>query len=116
MGFLSNTATEFQWKNLESLAAWEEILAAPGKKLVFKHSTRCSISVFALRDFERSFDENSGIDCYFLDLLKHRDVSNAIAENTGVYHESPQVIVLNDGRVIYDASHHKIDTQTINHI
>jgi bacillithiol system protein YtxJ len=113
---MSSTTTPFPWKKLTDLASLEEILSAPGKNLIFKHSTRCSISSFALRDFERSFDKDSGINCYFLDLLRHRNISDAIAERTGIYHESPQVIVLNEGKVVYEASHHKIDTQTINHI
>ena len=111
-----SVTTRLTWNELSSLSGLEEILAAPGKHLLFKHSTRCGTSSFALKDFERTFDPASGIQCYFLDLLKYREISDAIAARTGVRHESPQVIVLVDGKVVYEASHHQIDTQTINHM
>lgn len=115
MGFMTNTPT-LTWKELNTLSGLDEILSAPGKKLFFKHSTRCGTSSMALKSFERHFAPESGISCYFLDLLKYREISNEIAARTGVYHQSPQVIVLQDGKVVYDASHHSIDAQTINRI
>lgn len=116
MGFMSSTPTPIAWKKLDSLSELHEILAAPGKKLFFKHSTRCGTSSMALKQFERQFDVESGISCYFLDLLKYREISNEIALRTGIYHQSPQVIVLQDEKVVYNASHHHIDAQTINHV
>ncbi len=92
----------------------KEILHSDKKVLIFKHSTRCSISSMALNNFEREFEINENIDTYFLDLLKHRDVSDAIAEKANVYHQSPQVIVFENEKSIYDASHGQIDALTIN--
>jgi len=118
MGLFSRTsATDtFPWTPLTSVAQLEEILGTPsGKaKLFFKHSTRCSISSMALRSFEREWKtEDDRFELYFLDLIAHRDVSGAIAEETGIIHQSPQVVVVKDGEVIYDASHHSIDAETI---
>ena len=78
-----------------------------GPVLIFKHSTRCSISSMALNRLERSWQEDdmSNIKPYYLDLISYRDISNEIATEFDVPHQSPQVIVIKDGKAIYDNSH-----------
>lgn len=75
--------------------------------VVFKHSTRCSISSMAKARLDREEHWDQG-QFFYLDLLKHRDISTAIAENFDVHHESPQVILLSKGECVYDASHNAI--------
>ncbi len=75
--------------------------------VIFKHSTRCSISSMAKSRLERS-DEPEGMDFYYLDLIRYRGVSNRIAELYKVTHESPQVLLIRNGECIYDASHSEI--------
>ncbi|WKZ67747.1 MAG: bacillithiol system redox-active protein YtxJ [Flavobacteriales bacterium] len=75
--------------------------------LIFKHSTRCSISSAALNRLESAWgaaDEDLGA-IYLLDLIRHRGISNAIADRYGVQHESPQVLVIRHGRCVHHASH-----------
>ena len=93
----------------------ELVVVAQSKPVViFKHSTRCGISSMALNSFKREWtSEDSLADVYILDLLRHRDVSNDVAEITGVYHQSPQAIVLKGTEVIYEASHSAIDARKI---
>jgi bacillithiol system protein YtxJ len=81
--------------------------------LLFKHSTTCSISRMALKNFEREFDLQDKIDTYFLDLLNFRSVSNEIASRFQVIHQSPQILLIKDGVAIYNASHDKIDAQEL---
>ena len=81
--------------------------------LVFKHSTRCSISRMALRQFETDWNLDGKITPFFLDLLEYRPISNAIAERLGVVHQSPQVIVIKDGQAVYDASHEAIQVSAL---
>ena len=81
--------------------------------LLFKHSTRCSISSMALNGFERNWTGNAKCELYFIDLIKNRDVSNKSVELTGVHHQSPQAIVLRNSNVIYDATHTSIDAERI---
>jgi bacillithiol system protein YtxJ len=76
-------------------------------QVIFKHSTTCSISSMALNRLERA-EAPSNADFYYLDLLKLRSISNAIAVKFEVHHESPQVIVLKNGTCIYDESHYGI--------
>ncbi|MCU0440895.1 MAG: bacillithiol system redox-active protein YtxJ [Bacteroidia bacterium] len=72
--------------------------------VIFKHSTRCSISSAALARMERGWQKD-GVKTYYLDLLAHRDISNAVAVNYGVEHQSPQVLVIQNGSCIYNESH-----------
>lgn len=75
--------------------------------LIFKHSTRCSVSSMAENRLERSWnaEEIPSMDIYHLDLIQHRDISNYIAETFDVPHESPQVLIISDGQCIYHNSH-----------
>lgn len=102
------------WKKIESeddlKIAIENSYA--NKVAIFKHSTSCFISKTVLRNFERDLEsiENKEdiADLYFLDLLAYRPLSNKIAEDLDIRHESPQLLVIEDGKVINDASHQNI--------
>ena len=73
-------------------------------QVIFKHSTRCSISAVALQRLQK-VSQPSDIDFYFLDLLSFRNLSNRIADIFGVPHESPQVLLIHNGECVYDESH-----------
>jgi bacillithiol system protein YtxJ len=73
-------------------------------QVIFKHSTRCSISALAKSRLEKSGGDTS-IDFYYLDLIRYRSLSNMVAEVFNIYHESPQVLVIKDGACVYDESH-----------
>jgi bacillithiol system protein YtxJ len=73
-------------------------------QLIFKHSTRCSISSMAKSRLERTAQPD-GVDFYYLDLIQHRSLSAKIAEDFLVSHESPQVLLIKAGECIYDESH-----------
>lgn len=81
-------------------------------QLIFKHSTRCSISSVAKSRLERS-ETPDNIDFYYLDLIKHRKISAKIAEIFAVYHESPQVLLIKNGACIYNESHSGISMDDI---
>ncbi len=81
-------------------------------QVIFKHSTRCSISSMALSRLERS-EQPLEVDFYLLDLIAYRSVSNAVASFFDVHHESPQVILLKNGECIYDESHYSITMDEI---
>ncbi len=79
---------------------------------IFKHSTSCSISGMSKMRLESAWDLNN-IKIYYLDLLNHRDISNAIAAEFHVHHESPQIILMSKGECIYDASHFDISVDEL---
>jgi bacillithiol system protein YtxJ len=83
--------------------------------LIFKHSTRCSISKATLARLERNWknEELPANKIYFLDLLSYRDISNKIAASLEVEHESPQLIVMHLGKAVYVKSHFDIDYASV---
>lgn len=85
------------------------------KIAIFKHSTSCFISKTVLKNFEKeieSVEENNTV-LYFLDLLAYRNLSNKIAEDFNIRHESPQLLVIENGKVINNASHQNISISQI---
>ena len=106
---------KINWIELTDLGQLNEISTLSNEKpvAIFKHSTRCSISRMALKQFENEFDSSDKVTLYFLDLIAHRDVSNEIAHRFGVTHQSPQLILINDGKAIYNVSHSDIDAEEL---
>ncbi|WP_109831382.1 bacillithiol system redox-active protein YtxJ [Reichenbachiella versicolor] len=97
------------WNHLTQLEQLNTIKSESSNHpvLLFKHSTRCSISSMALDRLQRAWnqEELGDLKPYYLDLINNRDISNAIAQEFGVDHESPQIIIISDGKAIYDNSH-----------
>lgn len=104
------------WNSLTQIEQLDAIVAASVEKpvVIFKHSTRCSISRMALKNFEREYNlEESEVAPYFLDLLQHRDISNEIAQKFQVIHQSPQLLLIKNGKSVYDVSHSEIDAEAL---
>jgi bacillithiol system protein YtxJ len=108
------------WNELTSIEQLDDIKkeSADHAVAILKHSTRCGISRMVLKQFESDYkEEYNDVKLYFLDLLNNRDVSNEIAARFGVHHESPQLIILRDGKVVHHSSHQSIQAETLeNHL
>jgi bacillithiol system protein YtxJ len=124
MSFLKNmfgsneekqSVSKVGWRQLTDLGQLNEIIDLSTEKpvIIFKHSTRCSISRMVLKQFENEFDLQDKVIPYFLDLLEFRNVSNEIASRFGVMHQSPQIILVKDGKAVYNASHESIDIRKL---
>ncbi len=94
-------------KNEEQLNMLKEI-SHQKIQMIFKHSTQCSISAAAYQEMEKV-----DTTAWYLDIFQHRPISNQIAEDFGVKHESPQVLLVKNGAVVYHESHRKITQETI---
>ena len=104
------------WIQLTQIETLEEIAEDSSNQsiAILKHSTSCGISRMVLRQFEQNYNlDPDTFKLYFLDLLSYRDISNKIATRFNVPHESPQLIVIKDGKAIYDASHSAIDVEKL---
>ena len=100
------------WISLESADQLNGIKHHQGYCIIYKHSTRCSISLMAKRRIEMDAAEvPDNLPVYFLDLIKHRDISNQIAQDFHVHHESPQLLLIKDGECILDQSHSSISIE-----
>lgn len=105
-----------QWKTLETLEHLEEAISRSQDVpvAIFKHSTRCSVSFMAKKTLELTWKFNSDeIEIYFLDLIRFRPISNEIAQRFKIHHESPQLIVLQDGKAVYNVSHNDISVDDL---
>ncbi|MCG8184366.1 thioredoxin family protein [Tenacibaculum piscium] len=118
------------WIPLISLHQLEEIKEASTQKpvAIFKHSTRCGVSSMAIKRFIKSFESFENIDAentennqkntpqknlkdfkvYYLDLISYREISNEIATQFQVTHQSPQLLIIQKKVVIAHASHNDI--------
>jgi bacillithiol system protein YtxJ len=86
--------------------------------VILKHSTRCPTSSMALNRLERNWDSSKVNDLkhYYLDLIRYRDISNQIASDFDVMHQSPQVLIISDGKCVYNASHMGISFAEIENV
>lgn len=97
--------------NAQQLAELKELSKAR-PQVIFKHSTRCSISTMAKNRLERNEQPQTG-DFYFLDLIRYRSLSNQIAEDFAVIHESPQILLIKNTECVYEESHSGIQMDEI---
>lgn len=98
---------ELPWIQLESMDQLDVIAENSKNKtqVVYKHSSTCGISRMVLNMFSEGYDTDLDIDLYFLMIQNHREVSNTIEEKFGVKHESPQLLVIKNGEVVFHTSH-----------
>lgn len=104
------------WHQLNQMEQLDNIMKESSSKpvVIFKHSTRCGISRAVLKMFERKYSySDDQLKLYYLDLLQNRDISNEIAARLKIHHESPQLIVLKDGKAVYNTSHHSIEAELL---
>ena len=107
--FIFTKSNKMDWNNLNSVEQLSEIDEKSKTKtqIIFKHSTRCSVSSFAKRILTSEYDEDvqGKVDVHYLDLIAFREISQEIASRYSVIHESPQILVINNGACSYSASH-----------
>jgi len=76
-----------------------------GSFLLFKHSTGCPTSVIAFERYERWLADHPDVCTGWIEVVRQRPLARAVAERTGLRHETPQAIWLVDGRAGWNASH-----------
>lgn len=122
MGFLDRVFSMQQkeifdtWKVLEEEEQLNQIVKDSYTKpvVLFKHSIRCGTSAMVKNQLENDWDLEEGtLDFYYLDLINHRNISNLIAQKFNVVHQSPQIIILKEGKAIFDTSHQMISVEGI---
>lgn len=108
------------WHQLTDINQLQEIISKSNQQphenlavLLFKHSTRCSISSMALNRLETRWQDDAKIPTYYLDLIIHRDISNEIESLFQIEHASPQVLLIKNGKCFYSSSHTDISAGNI---
>lgn len=102
------------WIDLTKEEQLQDLIQASYSKVqvIFKHSTRCSISSVAFQRLKKA-EQPAEIDFYYLDLISFRSLSNKVAEVFKVRHESPQILLIKNGECVYDESHLAISMEDI---
>ena len=110
--FVYHKNSDMNWENLNSIDQLLDIDEKSKSKtqIIFKHSTRCSVSTFAKKILEREYNDavQEQADVYYLDLISFREVSNEIANRYAVLHQSPQMLVVKDGVCVFNSSHSNV--------
>lgn len=116
IGKMFQTVIIPDWKEIDNSSDLDQLIQESYKKpvIIFKHSTACGISQSVKLQLEEDHGEYlDGFQIYFLDLLENREMSDKIADRFNVIHQSPQVILLINGKVVYHASHHAIKAEVL---
>ncbi len=104
------------WKILNDIKQLNQIAKDSKVKpiAIYKHSTTCGISRMVLRGLEAQYDiDAESLDFYYLDLKAHRNISNEVAARFKVWHESPQIIIIRNGKAVYNASHSAVNAHVL---
>lgn len=102
-----------EWERLESQEGLDKLItkSSEAPQLIFKHSTRCSLSSMAFNRLQEGLPQ---MGLHIVDVIKDRQLSNLIAQKFLIAHQSPQVLVIHQNSCIYNASHFDISSRTIN--
>jgi len=97
-------------KNLDTQEEFEQLIEDSRKKpqILLKHSTRCPISRGAMSECKRFAKRDNSADIWTLLVVENRELSQAVADQTGIEHRSPQAIIFRDGRPVWKGSHYDI--------
>jgi len=106
----STSAIPFEHpQSFEDLAAYQHLT---GPVFIYKHSTRCSVSLFAMKRL-LLLDTTQNETWVYIDVVAQRPLSLALAEELNILHESPQLILLSEGNVLAHGSHHQVTETTV---
>jgi len=112
----SEGVSDFGWQEITSEESLSEVIMASNQKtqVIYKHSTRCATSFFALKDLQSlSAEIKEKAEFYMVDVISQRGLSSKIGGELGVSHESPQLIILKDGEVFWHGSHNRVTAKSI---
>ncbi len=101
-----------EWHKIDKT---EDIDKLQSGVLIFKHSPTCPVSRMALKDFEKSWkeEEMAGVTPYMLLVIAQRDLSNYVSRKYHVAHESPQILIIQEGKCVHHASHDGIQYEEV---
>lgn len=98
-----------QWKEISTMDEWNSVLEQSAERpaVILKHSTTCPVSASALEEYDEYLGKspNENIGYYLVKVIESRPVSNQIAEDLKVKHQSPQILYFKNKESIWNTSH-----------
>lgn len=104
------------WVHLTEVEQLNELITESSSIpiVIYKHSSRCGLSFMTENKLEEGWEMlQPKVRLYFLDLIRYREISTAVAERFNVRHQSPQILIIKNGNCVYNTSHHEINVNTI---
>ncbi len=114
--FFGTESDDNIWEVLTEPSQLENIVQQSKQRpqLIYKHSHRCGTCMITKSNLEQAAGEKlSGVEMHFLNVIKSRKASDHIASELDIRHESPQAILVDNGEVVWHASHGSIDSDKI---
>jgi len=109
IGLLPKGVFRMQWNEITTIEEWNELLLQSSERgqVILKHSTTCPVSANALQEYEQYLNDkpNENLNYVLVKVIESRPVSNQIAEDLNVKHESPQIIYVKDKAKYWTSSH-----------
>ncbi|GGM88426.1 thioredoxin family protein [Dyadobacter beijingensis] len=110
---VANNLTKYwhmNWLTINSEEEVDQIYQSADYAIIYKHSPRCMTSLMAYRQLKSDVNAASDVQIpiYYVDVIQNRKESMAIANNFGIVHQSPQILVVKNGECLYDASHEDV--------
>ena len=106
-----------KWREIDTLEEWQEAWGSSADKpvVILKHSTTCPVSANALKEYDEYLNgkPNANADYLLVKVIESRPVSNQIAADTGITHQSPQIICIKNKQSYWNASHWSVTTEHI---
>lgn len=97
---------------IENQATLDEALESR-RAVLYKHSTRCPVSAYAFQEVLSFAESNPSWKVFLLKVIEQRALSDVVAAQLAVPHQSPQVFIIKDGHCVWDASHSDINEQAL---
>jgi bacillithiol system protein YtxJ len=101
------------WIPLTSEQEVQNVIASDAYAVIYKHSTRCMVSLMALKKLKSEYSGEYDLPFYMIDVISDRAVSRAVADQLNVEHESPQLLLVKNGACVYDASHEAVSLKPV---
>jgi bacillithiol system protein YtxJ len=100
-------------KKIETIEEFNQLLEEKDKFFFLKHSLTCPISGSAFDEYQKFAKETEEQETYYLAVQESRDLSNYIAEELGIKHESPQAFMFKEGKPVWNDSHWNITSKAL---
>lgn len=122
MGFLdkllgtTQEKKEEKWFQISTTQEADGVIKASKERtqVIFKHSNSCGISFFAKKNLDAiSEDELTNVDLYIVDVIRDRNVAYYLSDRFSIRHESPQILVLENEKVIWHGSHNNVNKDNL---
>jgi bacillithiol system protein YtxJ len=101
------------WIPLTNEQEIQDIIESDEYAVIYKHSTRCMVSLMALKKLKSEYNSQFDLPFYMVDVISDREVARSVAAKFSVEHESPQLLLVKNGTCVYDASHEDVSLKPV---